>query len=330
MFQFYGMMWQTPRNDKPPYAPAVTRRRLMQQGAGVAALGASAMLGGCGSAEPEPVVRNGRIKHSVALWCYTATEWEWDLDQTCRIARSLGCGSVELANPEDWPAIKKHGLECAISPMGLPDPPFLKGVNNPRYHDQVIASTRQAIDNCAGFGVPNVIAFTGYKWRDAEDPSSGEISLEEGAGNSVKALKELARYAEPKNVTLCLEMLNTRDDSHPMKGHPGYQGDDIDYCAEIVRRAGSPNVKLLFDVYHVQVMNGDVIRRIRQYASLIGHVHTAGNPGRGELDDNQEINYPGVMRALLEAGYNGYVGQEFIPTRDPAQSLSEAISLCDV
>jgi hydroxypyruvate isomerase len=115
-----------------------------------------------------------------------------------------------------------------------------------------------------------------------------------------------------------------------MRGHPGYQGDDLDYCAEIIRQVGSPRAKLLFDIYHVAIMNGDVIRRIRQYGDWIGHVHTAGVPGRGELDDHQEVHYPGVMRALVEIGYQGYVGQEFIPTRDPAEGLQQAVSLCDV
>src|SRR5205807_157277 len=140
---------------------------------------------------------------------------------------------------------------------------------------EVIARTREMIDRCAEAGVANVIAFTGYKWVDADDPASGEISLEDGAVNTQKALAELARYAEPRGVTIVLEQLNTRDASHPMKGHPGYQGDDIDYCAEIVRRVGSPVVKLLFDVYHVAIMNGDLTRRIRDYAPLIGHVHVA-------------------------------------------------------
>ena len=125
-------------------------------------------------------------------------------------------------------------------------------------------------------------------------------------------------------MTLCLEHLNTRDAAE-MKGHPGYQGDDIDYCADIVRAVGSPRMKLLFDIYHVQIMHGDVIRRIEQCKDVIGHIHTAGNPGRGELDDNQEINYPPIMRKLLEIGYTGYVGQEFIPTRDPLEGLRQAV-----
>jgi hydroxypyruvate isomerase len=146
----------------------------------------------------------------------------------------------------------------------------------------------------------------------------------------VKGLRELASYAEPRGVTVCLEQLNTRDDSHPMKGHPGYQGDDIDYCAQIVMEVASPNAKLLFDIYHVAIMNGDIIRRLSQYRDWIGHIHTAGVPGRGELDDQQEIYYPAVMRTLVEIGYQGYVGQEFIPTRDPAEGLAQAVGACDV
>ena len=146
----------------------------------------------------------------------------------------------------------------------------------------------------------------------------------------MKGIRELARYAATRNVTMVLEQLNTRDTSHPMKGHPGCQGDDIDYCAEIIRQVDSAHAKLLFDIYHVAIMNGDVIRRIHEHGKYIGHVHVAGVPGRGELDGAQEINYPAVMRALLDIGYEGYVGQEFIPTRDPDRGLEEAVALCDV
>jgi sugar phosphate isomerase/epimerase len=312
-------------------AGAIRRRDLLL------ALAAPAALTGCspprpsaGSGVARQGVKNGRIKQSVALWCYRDTQWKWSLEKLCQAAKNLGCQSVELANPEEWATIRKFDLACALAPNGMPDPPFAKGLNNPRYQEQVMESTRRAIDKCADFGAPNVIAFTGYKWRDNQNPAGGAIPPEEGAVNSVKALKELARYAAPKEVTVCLEMLNTRDDSHPMKGHPGYQGDNIDYCADIVRQVGSPQVKLLFDVYHVQIMHGDVLRRIRKYAGLIAHVHVAGVPGRGEPDDFQEINYRAVMRTLLEVKYTGYVGHEFIPTRDPAQSLSEAVTLCDV
>jgi hydroxypyruvate isomerase len=271
----------------------------------------------------------GRIKQSLAFWCLNATGWGWDIHQVCRKAKELGCRSVELAPPAVWPVIREYGLENAIALNGMPDPVFARGLNNRANHEEIFARTRETIDLCAEFGVPNVLAFTGYKWRDANDPESGEIPAAEGAANTVKGLRELAAYAAPRGVTVCMEHLNTRDRSHPMKGHPGYQGDDIDYCADIIRRSDSPHVKLLFDIYHVAIMNGDVIRRIHQYRDLIGHIHTAGVPGRGELG-GQEIHYPAVMQALVETGYQGYVGQEFIPTRDPSEGLAEAVGLCDV
>ena len=276
------------------------------------------------------MVRNGRIRQSLAYWCLNATACKWDINRICETAVRLGCLSIELVPTEFWPAVRKHQLQIAVAHNGMPEPVFAKGLNNPRYHEEVIARTRQTIDQCADCGIPNVIAFTGYKWLDADDPESGEISLAQGAENTVKGLAELARYAGEKRVTVVLEQLNSRDQSDPMKGHPGYQGDDIDYCAEIVRQVGSPRVKLLFDIYHVATMNGDVIRRLRQYRDWIGHVHTAGVPGRCELDDQQEIHYPAVMRTLLEIGYQGYVGHEFIPTRDPAEALAQAVECCDV
>lgn len=270
------------------------------------------------------------FRYSLAHWCLGLTEWNWDMERICNTAKDLGIESIELVPSELLPALKQHGLMCALALNGMPAPFFAKGVNNAKYHDQVITTTKRAIDECKEYGIPNVIAFTGYRWRNADDPASGEISREECIENSVKALKQLAPYAEQNGTVVCLEHLNSRDGSHPMKGHPGYQGDDLDLVVEILRRVGSPYVKLLFDIYHVQVMHGDVIRRMRQVADLIGHVHTAGNPGRGELDDRQEIHYQGVMRALKETGYSGFVGHEFIPTGDPVKGLSQAIQLCEV
>ena len=275
-------------------------------------------------------VTKGRINHSIAFWCFNTSGDCWNAEKTCQVANQLGCPSVEIIETADWATLKKHGLICAMSPNGMPGAPFVKGFNNPRYHEELIARTKQAIDDSAAAGFPNVLAFTGYKWRDAEDPTSGEIPLDEGADNCVSGLEEVASYAAKKGVALGLEHLNTRDDSHPMKGHPGYQGDDLDYVASIVRRVDSAGVKLLFDIYHVQVMHGDVMRRLEENIDIIGHVHVAGNPGRGELDDRQEINFPAIMQKLVELEYDGYVGQEFIPTREPLAALTEAIQLCDV
>lgn len=309
----------------------LSRRELLQA---TVAAGAAASLTTLGtntmSAAEEKTIVNGRIKQSIVFWCFNAAGDKWDMEKTCQVATSLGCKSIEICEPDTWATLKKHGLTCAIAPNGMPGAPFMKGFNNPKYHDEVITRTSKMIEDCAVAGFPSVIGFTGFKWRDADDPKSGEISLEEGADNCVAGLKKIAALAEKKGVTLCVEHLNTRDGSHPMKGHPGYQGDDIDYVANIVRRVGSPRIKVLFDIYHVQIMNGDVIRRLEQCKDVIGHIHTAGNPGRGELDDKQEINYPPIMRKLLELGYDGYVGQEFIPTRDPLAGLKQAVKLCDV
>ena len=320
----------------PPAASASTvnrRRVLASAAAGAAAVACSPTLSfpvtAAHAAEGASAMK-GRIRQSLVYWCFNVAGDKWDTEKMCQVAKQLGCQSIELADTDTWPTIKKHGLTCALAPNGMPGAPFMKGFNNPRYHEQVLATTTKMIDACADAGFPAVIAFTGYKWRDADDPKSGEISLAEGADNCVAGLKKIAGHAEKKGVTLCLEHLNSRDGTHPMKGHPGYQGDDIDYVANIVRRVGSDRVKLLFDIYHVQVMNGDVIRRLGECKDVIGHIHTAGNPGRAELDDNQEINYPPIMRKLLDIGYKGFVGQEFIPTRDPLAGLEQAVKLCDV
>ncbi len=315
-----------------PSSSRLSRRQALSLSAPAALLGAGAIAGMASPAEAAegPAVKKGRINQSVVFWCFNAGGDEWDLETTCKITKEFGGKSVELVDPADWNTLHKHGLTCAIAPNGMPGAPFMKGCNNPAYHEEVIERTKKNIDESAEADVPSIIAFNGFKYRDAEDPESGEISLEEGADHCVKALKELAAYGAKKGVTVCIEMLNTRDDTHPMKGHPGYQGDDMDYVAEIVKRVGSDHCKLLFDIYHVQIMNGDVIRRMEQYKDLLGHIHTAGNPGRAELDDNQEINYPATMKKLLQLRYQGYVGQEFIPTRNPKEGLHQAMSLCDV
>ena len=310
---------------------SLSRRELLQATvAAGAAVSLSSFAPQTVAAADQKVAMKGNINHSVVFWCFNVAGDKWDIDKTCSVAKSLGIKSVEICGPAEFDTIKKHGLTCAIAANGMPGAPFMKGLNNPVYQTEVIAVTSKMIDDCAVANVPSVIAFTGYKWKNADDPNSGEISLQEGADNCVAGLKKLAAHAEKKGVTVCIEHLNTRDGSHPMKGHPGYQGDDIDYVANIVRRVGSPRVKVLFDIYHVQIMNGDVIRRLEECKDVIGHIHTAGNPGRAELDDKQEINYPPIMRKIVEMGYKGYVGHEFIPTRDPLAGLREAVQLCDV
>jgi hydroxypyruvate isomerase len=305
---------------------------LARSGLAAAAAFAAVPAAGLAAAEPQgPALTKGRIKQSIVPWCWQTAGEKWDMEKICLVAKQLGINSVELVDHEFYPLLKKHGLACAIGSLNLnPDPPFLKGFNNPDHWPRVIKATEQAIDAAAAFGAPSVICFTGYSAAHPNDPKSRPISREKGAANCVQGFKRVVGYAEKKNVTLCLEMLNTRDDTHPMKGHPGYQGDHTDYCIDIIKRVGSPRLKLLFDVYHVQIMDGDVIRRLRQHREHLGHVHVAGCPGRNELDNTQEINFPPIMQALLDIGYQGYVGQEFIPTRAPYPGLYEAVRLCDV
>jgi len=274
--------------------------------------------------------RKDRVNQSIAFWCFNARGEKWSAEKTCQVAKEIGCRSVELIGPEHWPTLQKHGLVCAIASNGMPGAPFMRGFNNLKFHDEVIERTSKTIDQCADAKYPNVIAFVGYKWTNPDDPKSAGITQDDAFANCVKGLKRLAIHAEMKGVTVCLEHLNTRDDSDPMKGHPGYQGDDLDFVAAVLRKIGSPRVKLLFDIYHVQVMHGDLIRRIEQTKDLIGHVHTAGVPGRGELDNSQEINYSAVIKKLVDVGYTGYIGQEFIPTRDPLAGLKQAVRVCDV
>ncbi len=323
-------------NEAVPYIRG--RRDMIRNAAALAALVTTGMFG-AGVREVmaarkktgSSTERRGRIQQVLVSWPYMAFGDKWNLDQLCQAAVDLGCKGIELVGPAEWPTMRKYGLKCAMAVNGMPDPPFAKGLNNPRYQPEVIEKTKRRIEECGEAGVPSVIAFTGYKYRNNDRPEQGEIPLDEGADNTVNGLKELARHAERHGATICLEHLNSRVPDDDFRGHPPYQGDDIDYCANIIRRVGSPRVKLLFDIYHVQIMNGDIIARIREYGNdLIGHIHTAGVPGRGELDKSQELNYPAIMEALLEVGYKGYVGQEFIPTRNQMEGFLYDFFFCNV
>ena len=312
-------------------------RRHILRGAVAAAAAASISASGGLTPPGSPVLadepaaaRKGRVKQSVVYWCFNARGEKWGPEKVCQVAKDLGCASVEIIEPQHWPTLKKYGLTCAIAPNGMPGAPFMRGFNNTAFHDENLERTGKMIDACADAKVPSVITFVGYKWTDPDNPKSAVITQDDAFTNCVKGLKKLALHAEKKGVTVCLEHLNTRDDTDPMKGHPGYQGDDLEFVTSILKKVGSPRVKLLFDIYHVQIMHGDLIRRVEQTKDLIGHVHTAGVPGRGELDERQEINYPAVIKKLLDVGYAGYVGQEFIPTRDPLAGLKQAVALCDV
>ena len=257
-------------------------------------------------------VSNGRIKQSVVPWCFNPMP----VEELAKHAAAMGLKSVELCDPKHWPLLKELGMTCAIAGSHG----FAKGFAHREEWDECHAKLRERIGQCADAGVERVITFSGFRRGLSDD---------EGIKNMVAGLKQIAGLAEEKKVTLCIEMLNSRVDIN-MKGHPDYFCDSIERTIEIIRQIGSPRVKLLFDIYHVQIMHGDVIARIRQHREFIAHIHTAGNPGRNEIDDTQEINYPPIMKALLDIGYAGYVGQEFIPTRDKVASLAQGVKICDV
>ena len=259
-------------------------------------------------------IERGRIKQSVYGWPFAPMPME----QLIRACHRMGVPAMDVGR-EHYPLLKELGMMVMMTGAHG----FKVGPLNRENHAFCIERLRGGIDLAVEWGSPHVITFTGMREEG--------ISDEQAARNCVDCWKQVAGYAEQKGVNMCLEILNTRDDSHPMKGPPGYFGDDVELCIDLIRRVDSPRMKVLFDVYHVQIMNGDVIRRIGQYAEYIGHYHVAGVPGRGELDDTQEINYPAVMRAILETGYEGHVSQEFIPTwPDKLAAVRHAVRVCDV
>ncbi len=266
-------------------------------------------------AQPGFRIRHGRIRQSIMGWTFNPMPTP-DLARHCK---EIGLVAMEGIDASHYPFVRELGLE--ISLVGSHG--FAKGPVNPANHPQVLQALRNGIDLAVEVKSKKVITFTGMREPGIDDAAA--------AKNCVDCWKQVIGYAEEKGITLCLEHLNSRDASHPMKGHPGYFGDHVDACVELIQRVGSPNFKLLFDIYHVAIMDGDVIRRIRQHKEVIAHVHTAGVPGRAELDDTQEVNYPAVLRALLDTGYTGYVAQEFIPTwPDKVLALRHAAMVCDV
>ena len=261
-------------------------------------------------------VKNGRIRQSVMGWCFNPMP-TMELAKHCK---EIGLVAMEGIDAKHYPAVRELGLKISLVSGGHG---FRNGPCDPKNTETVINGIKKGIDLAADIGTKSVITFTGMKYKDMDPDKAAALCVE--------TWKKVIPHAEKKGINLVLEHLNSRDDSHPMKGHPGYFGDDVDFCADLVNKVGSKNFKLLFDVYHVQVMNGDVIRRIKQYKDIIGHYHTAGCPGRGEIDDTQEINYPPILKTILETGYDGYLAQEFIPTwENPIDSLRHAAEVCDI
>jgi hydroxypyruvate isomerase len=255
-----------------------------------------------------PTPRKGHIKHSVCRWCY-----RMPLEELCKNAVAMGISSIEiLGDPKEWETVRKFGLTCAM-PNGPGDIP--NGWNRLENHDALVQKSEELLPKIAAAGLPNMIVFSGNKNGQSDS---------EGIANCATGLKRVMPLAEKLGVTLALEYLNSKVD------HGDYAFDHMRYGAEVVQKVGSDRMKILYDIYHAQIMEGDVIRTIRDHKAIIGHYHTGGVPGRNEIDETQELNYSAVCRAIAETGYKGYVAQEFVPKRDPMTSLRQAIDICDV
>ena len=285
-------------------------RRDMVAGLATAAAGVTAVthLAAPARAQGERGVKKGRIKQAVCQWCYGGVPFN---DLAAHAAR-IGLVGFDLAGPDQWPALKKHGLVCTMTPThGIG-----KGLNRKENHEECLAAIRRAIEATSEWGYRNVICFSGNR---------AGMDDEEGLKNCAIALKQVVGLAEQKKVTICMELLNSK------RNHKDYMCDRTHWGVELCKRVGSPRFKLLYDIYHMQVQEGDVIATIRESAEYIGHYHTAGVPGRNEFDDTQELYYPAICRAIIETGFDGYMGQEFIPRkRDKLASLTEAVEICDV
>jgi hydroxypyruvate isomerase len=245
----------------------------------------------------------------VCKWCFPGIP----LAEFAAAVKEFGLESVELLNPADWPVVQKLGLTCAMANGTTTIP---KGFNRLEHHAGYVASMTERIKQCADAGIPNVIVFSGN--RDG-------MSDEQGLENCAIGLKQIVGEAEKRGVTVCMELLNSK------VNHKDYMCDRTPWGVELCKRVGSERFKLLYDIYHMQIMEGDVIRTIQESHACIGHYHTAGNPGRNEIDETQELNYPAIMRAIKATGFKGFVAQEFVPKRTPPlESLRAAVQLCRV
>ncbi len=251
----------------------------------------------------------GNIKQSVSRWCYGKIE----LDDLAKECAKMGLVGIDLLSPEEWPVVQKHGL---VPTMGMPGGGSINdGLNDKANHAEARETLTKNVALAAKMKVPNIICFSGRR-RDKSDEEAWETCT--------VFLKEAVKQAEDLGVTICMELLNSKVD------HKDYHCDHTPWGVELCKRVDSPRFKLLYDIYHMQIMEGDVIRTIRDYHEYIGHYHTGGVPGRNEIDDTQELYYPAIMKAIVETGYDGYVAHEFVPKRDPLTSLAEAIQICDV
>lgn len=258
----------------------------------------------------EPLILKNNINHSVCRWTYDFLS----LDELCILAKKIGLKAIDLVGPKDWPVLQKHGLYssmCNGAEIGL-----TKGWNNPDYHETLIKNYTEHINLVAEAGYKNLICFSGNR---------NGMNDETGMNNCAEGLKKIISLAEKKGVIVQMELFNSKVD------HKDYMADKSEWGVALCKKIDSPNFKLLYDIYHMQINEGDVIRTIQQHNNWFGHYHTAGVPGRHEIDETQELFYPAIMNAIVATGFKGYVAQEFIPVKkDKAASLTAAVKLCDV
>jgi hydroxypyruvate isomerase len=287
----------------------MNRRKMIGSIAGAAVVSATTPLNRVFAAGNGTIQLKGNIHHSVSQWCYNDIPLE-DLAKACK---EMGIESIELLGEKDWAVVKNAGLKCAVgyaTDWGIP-----KGFNRIENHEKLIADFENMIPKAAAAGVPNLICFSGN--REGQDNNEGMI-------NCAKGLRKLMPSAEKYGVTIIMELLNSY-------GHKDYQCDKTPWGAALCEMVGSQRFKLLFDIYHMQIMEGNIIDTITKYSQYIGHFHTGGVPGRNELDETQELYYPAIMRGILKTGYKGFVGQEFVPSqKDKLESLRKCIQICDV
>jgi hydroxypyruvate isomerase len=293
---------------------SLSRRTALLQAAGTAVAVVLASSGRVPAADDAPAAgdlpaaHNNRVNQTVCKWCF---DGKVDLEKLCAESAKMGLRGVDLVGPDAWPTLKKYNLVGTMTPSHPIDP----GLAHKENHEMCLGKIRKSIEATADAGFPNVICFSGNR-KGMDDA--------EGMKNCAEALKQVVGLAEEKKVTICMELLNSRVNHHD------YMCDHSDWGIELVKMVGSDRFRLLYDIYHMQIMEGDVIATIKKNHEYFAHYHTAGVPGRHEIDDTQELNYPAIMHAIVETGYKGWVGQEFIPVHEPIASLQQAARLCDV
>jgi hydroxypyruvate isomerase len=286
--------------------PEITRRTLLKTS--VAGIAVSQALS-FAATDDAPTARKGRIHQSVSQWCYGKIP----LDQLAEYGAKIGLRGIDLLGPDDYEVPRRHGLLCTMAYGGGGDIP--KALNRTENHATIEQGFRLNIPRAAKAGVPNIITFSGNR---------AGMSDEEGARNTIIGLNRVKKIAEDNGINICLELLNSKRDHHD------YMCDHTAWGVRVMQEVNSPNVKLLYDIYHMQIMEGDLVQTIRDNIQWIGHFHTGGVPGRHELDGTQEVQWDGVMRGIADTGFKGYVAHEFVPTKDPLESLRKAVDLCDV